>query len=329
MPAKKVNMYANEQGQYPKEMSRYAVAIDMGGTNTAFALVRDDGVIVARNSIKTRGKDAEEFFDRLSHEIKELIQGSELTSGAIRGCGIGAPCADYRTGMIEASSELPWPSPIPIGHMLRSRLAMPVTVSNDANAAAVGEMLYGVAKGMQDFILLTLGTGVGSGIVSEGRLLTGHRGFAGELGHSSVHQGEGRQCRCGRKDCVQTYCSASGVVITGRQMLAKHGLPDNEALTALEVGQAADRGEAWAMEAMEHTGEVLGRACSDFVTFSDPEAIILFGGVANSFRHIEPAMRRALEENSLSIYQNRVRILLSGLDAADAALLGSAALAFA
>lgn len=314
---------------YTNAAHRYAIGIDMGGTNTVFALVDTGGRIIASGSIKTCGGDAETFFDSLAHSIMTMTRSAGVPVASITGCGIGAPCADYRTGMIEAATDLPWPSPIPVGDMLQSRLDIPVTVSNDANAAAVGEMLYGVAKGMRDFILLTLGTGVGSGIVADGRLLTGHRGFAGELGHASVSLGEGRICGCGRKDCVQTYCSAGGVTITARRMLIKHGLPDNESLTAREVGEAADRDEQWAVETMEYTGTVLGRACSDFLTFSDPEAIILFGGVANAFRHLVPSMRRALEENSLSLYRNRVKILLSGLKESDAALLGSAALAFA
>lgn len=303
----------------------------MGGTNTVYALVDADGNIKARGSIKTAGATAEVFFDNLAHSIKELLRQANVPSGQVCGAGIGAPCADFRTGMIAAATDLPWPSPIPVRKMLWSRLAMPVAVSNDANAAAVGEMRYGAAKGMQDFILITLGTGVGSGIVSGGRLLTGHRGFAGELGHCSVKAPEGlcgcgRDCGCGRKDCLQSYCSASGLVRTGHEMMAKYKLTDRPFLTAQQVGEAAENGEQWAIDALAYTGAVLGRACSDFAAFSDPEAIILFGGVANSFRFLEGPMRKALEDNSLSLYQNRIKILLSGLDKADAALLGAAAL---
>lgn len=309
----------------------YAIGIDVGGTNTCIALVSTDGKIIARDTIPTAGKSVEDFCDAIAESTRVLSAQPDITRQEICGAGIDAPCADFRTGRIEAATNLPWPSPIPIKELLEERLNMPVTVSNDANAAAVGEKIYGAGRDINDFIFITLGTGVGSGIVSEGRLISGHRGFAGELGHCSVRTPEGftpRRCSCGRTDCLEAYCAAAGVVRTGREMLSRHGLSDNPTLTALQVGMAADRNEPWAVETLRLTGEVLGRACSDFVTFSDPEAIILFGGVANVFRHIEPSMRRALETNSLSIYQNRVKILVSGLESSDAALLGSAALAF-
>lgn len=324
------------------ECKSYAIGIDIGGTNTIFGLVGPEGNIMTRDLIPTRGETVDDYLSQLAGALRRMIAESGAETAAIGGIGLGAPCANYNNGVIEDAANLPWPSPIPVGEMLGNMMQMPVSVSNDANAAAMGELIYGAARGMKDFILLTLGTGVGSGIVCGGRLLTGHRGFAGELGHCTVRDGEKRPCACGRTDCLQTYCSASGVAVTAQQKLARRisGINgrDNSnqlrllgniplPLTARQVCEAADNGASWAREALEQTGEVLGKACADFATFSDPEAFILFGGVAGAFRHMEGAMRRAFDENALGIYRKHVRFLTSALPAADAAILGAAALA--
>lgn len=305
---------------------KYAIGIDIGGTNTALALVYGDGVVAARSSVPTAGSSPREYMNSVAAEVGRMLAAAGVRREEVAGAGIGAPCANFRTGVIEAATNMPWPSPIPLRALAEKALGMPVAVSNDANAAAVGEMRYGAARGMTDFIMLTLGTGVGSGVVVDGHLLTGFRGFAGELGHCSIRMhGPGRMCACGRPDCLQAYCSAQGVADTGREELRRHGLSASGTLTARDVGEAADRGEPWALEAMRRTGEALGRAAADFVTFSDPEAIVLFGGVAHAFPHFAPAMRRAFAENALGLYAD-VKFLASTLPAADAALLGAASL---
>lgn len=305
---------------------RYSIGIDMGGTNTVFGVVGDDGEIVARGHVPTSGSDAGTYASSLAASVGAVLSGAGISAGAVRGVGMCAPCADWRTGVIEAATDLPWPSPIPMGALLSARLGMTVRLSNDANAAAMGEMLYGAARGMTDFIELTLGTGVGAGVVSGGRLLTGHRGFAGELGHMRVPGYTPRTCACGRRGCLQTYASAGGIVRTAAIQRRAHNLPHDDTLTARDVGHAADRGEAWALETMRFTGSVLGDACADFAAFSDPGAIILFGGVAESFRHMAPAMEEALRDNALSLYHG-IRILRSELPHGDAAVLGAAACA--
>lgn len=304
---------------------RYAIGIDMGGTNTAFGLVDvANGKIVARGNIPTSGNNVTEYVTSLAEAVDDMVTSVGVGREVISGVGMCAPCADYRSGVIEDAVDLPWPSPIPMGKLLSERLGVPVRLSNDANAAAMGEMLYGAARGMKDFIELTLGTGVGSGIVCDGHLLTGHRGFAGELGHCHVNY-KPRLCSCGRMGCLQTYASAKGVVETAHNIRLSLKCDCYESLTAQAVGEAADHGEAWALETLELTGEVLGIACADFVAFSDPEAIILFGGVAKSFRHIAPAMEKALHEKALGLYHG-VKILESALSQGDVAILGASAL---
>ena len=305
---------------------KYAIGADIGGTNTALALVCDDGVVAMRSALPTAGGTPREYMQALAAEVDRMLSASGVKREEVAGIGMGAPCANFRTGVIEAATNMPWPSPIPLRTLAEKTLRLPVAVSNDANAAAVGEMRYGAARGMTDFIMLTLGTGVGSGVVVDGHLLTGFRGFAGELGHCSIRvHGQGRKCACGRPDCLQAYCSARGVADTGREELRRHGLSAPEALTARDVGEAADRGEQWALETMRRTGEALGRGVADFVTFSAPEAIILFGGLARAFRHFAPAMKLAFRENALGLYAD-VKFLASTLPEADAALLGAASL---
>lgn len=311
------------------DQKEYAAGIDIGGTNTVMALVDRRGQILCRCSVPTTGYvDVESFVADIS---KRLLDMSAHIGGTITGIGVGAPCANSRTGEIEAATDLPWPSPIPLARMLERTTSRPVMLANDANAAAIGEMDYGVARGLRDFILITLGTGVGSGIVSDGRLIDGHRAFAGELGHVRTWRNEGRPCGCGRKDCLQTYCSAKGVVATALHLLesdTESSLRNIEPskLTSKDVAEAANAGDALAIETLRFTGEVLGESCAHFAAFSDPEAIILFGGVAQAGEELTRAMTEAFKRNALFLYKDHVNFMLSGLPHADAALLGASAL---
>lgn len=314
---------------------KYAVGIDIGGTNTVVAVVDRRGEILSRGEIRTNccGDNIGKYIDVLASEISQVINMS-CTSEDVVGIGIGAPCANFINGVIEAATDLPWPSPIPLKDMVEKTTGLPVAVTNDANAAAAGEMNYGAARGMSDFIMITLGTGVGSGIVCNGVLLTGHQGFAGELGHCSVRRESDRDCGCGRKGCLQTYCSASGVVRTALELMANSLQPSSlrsvapEVLTSRMVYDAAVGGDALAMETLRFTGEILGECCADFASFSDPEAIILFGGVAKAGKLITEPMREAMERRILHLYKGKVRILTSTLPEAEAAILGAAALAW-
>ena len=310
-----------------------SAGIDIGGTNSRMALVSEEGKIISDASIPTRGESAESFVGILADTLKRLLSEAGISQEELAGIGVGAPCANEANGIIEAATDLPWPSPIPLADLIRRYFPdVRVRISNDANAAAVGEMRYGAASDTRNLIMITLGAGGGSGMVCDGRLLNGSRGFAGELGHCSVRGGEGRRCSCGRTDCLQTYCSASGVVTTAKKMLAASEAPSMlrhcETLTAKDIFDAAAKGDAMALEVWRFTGEVLGRACADFATFSDPDTIIFFGGVAGAFPFMEKSIRDALESNTLHLYRNRIRLKRSSLPASEAALLGAAALVF-
>ncbi len=306
----------------------------MGGTNSEFAVVNARGEIVGRDSIPTAGhNDIYEYIARLKNGVDALLKRTD-TQGRVRAIGVCAPCANRYTGCIEASTNLPWPSPIPLASLLEQAFSLPASITNDANAAAAGEMAYGRARGMKNFIMITLGTGVGSGIVCDGHLLSGTRGFAGELGHVIVDAGSERDCGCGRRGCLETYCSASGVVRTALEMLSASGdeseLRDipTESLTAKVICEAARRGDKIAGEVYDFTGRMLGRACANFAAYTDPEAFILFGGVSKAGDLIAVPMRAAMEESMLHLYKDRVEILFSSLRDAEAALLGASALAW-
>ena len=246
---------------------------------------------------------------------------------------MGAPNANYYTGQIEQAPNLPWKGTVPLARMLQERLTLPVTLTNDANAAALGEMTYGVARGMKDFIMITLGTGVGSGIVINGRLVYGHDGFAGELGHVIVRRG-GRLCGCGRRGCLETYCSATGIVRTVHEMLSSTDTPSLlrdiplDKVTSKDIYDAAEQGDKLALEIFRFTGTVLGEAFADFIAFSSPEAIVLFGGLAKAGEYIMAPIREAMDANVMSIYKGKTRLLTSALKDSDAAVLGASALAW-
>ena len=310
----------------------YVVGIDMGGTNTVFGFVDARGLVVASNSIKTR-KHAkfEDYINELCTELNRLITDNNLVD-KIYGIGVGAPNANYFTGMIEDGVNLPWPTPIPFAKMLSEKMGVPVAITNDANAAAIGEMTYGAARGLKDFIMITLGTGVGSGIIINGQLVYGHDGFAGELGHMIVKRNNGRLCACGRSGCLETYCSATGVARTAREYLELTDTPSllrdipSDEITSKDVYDAAVNGDKLANDVFTFTGTVLGEALADFTVFSAPEAFILFGGLAKAGDLLLKPVREAMEKNMLSIWKGKVKVILSELKEADAAVLGASAL---
>ena len=308
----------------------YVVGMDIGGTNTVFGVVDSRGNVLASDSVKTQQyAEVNEYVDAVCKKLLPLLQqfgGAEK----IKGMGVGAPNGNYYSGTIEFAPNLPWKGVIPLAAMFEERLGIPTALTNDANAAAIGEMTYGAARGLKDFIMITLGTGVGSGIVINGQLVYGHDGFAGELGH--VVDPAGRQCGCGRKGCLETYCSATGVARTAREFLVARSEPSllrnipSEEIQSKDVYDAAVKGDKLALEIFEFTGKVLGTALANFVAFSSPEAIILFGGLAKSGDYIMKPIQKALEENVLNIYKGKTKLLLSQLKDADAAVLGASAL---
>ena len=307
-----------------------AIAIDIGGTNTYFALIDSEGNILDKKSVPTQGhKDLNAYLCTLFAGLYDIAGDHSIS-----GIGIGAPCANYETGEIEAATDLPWPSPIPLKAIFEKEFGVPVFVSNDAKVAAMGEMMFGAARGMDNFIMITLGTGVGSGIVCDGKILSGRNGFAGELGHVTVSYDKKRPCKCGRYDCLQNYCSASGVVDTAINLL--HDTKEDsllrdikeEDLTPKYIYECAEKGDGLSIRVYEETGKVLGKACANFAAFSAPEAFVFFGGVSKALKLMEPSIRQAMEDNILFLYKNKVKILQSGLEEADAALLGASALVF-
>ena len=309
----------------------YVIGVDLGGTNTVFGIVDARGNVVVNASIKTAvHNEIELYLDDLVVGLNMLI---EQVGGKdkIRGIGVGAPNGNYFNGSIEFAPNLPWKGKIPLAQMLQERIGIPVALTNDANAAAIGEMTYGAARGMKDFIVITLGTGVGSGIVVGGQLVYGHDGFAGELGHMIVRR-NGRMCGCGRQGCLETYTSATGVARTAREYLSIRSdesllrAVDVESITSKDVYDAAMQGDALALEIFEATGAILGESFADFVTFSSPEAIILFGGLTKSGDLLMNPIKHHMEKNLLPIYKGKTKLLFSQLKESDAAVLGASAL---
>ncbi|MBQ4344873.1 MAG: ROK family protein [Muribaculaceae bacterium] len=310
----------------------YVLGIDIGGTNTVFGIVDARGVVLASSAIKTqKHNNINDYIDELYTEIMRLLDLNDAVD-KIHGIGIGAPNANYFTGIIEDGVNLPWPTPIPLAQIVSEKFGIPVAITNDANAAAIGEMTYGAARGLKDFIMITLGTGVGSGIVINGQLVYGHDGFAGELGHVIMKRNNGRLCGCGRTGCLEAYCSATGVARTAREFLEARtdesllrNIP-TEDITSKDVYDAAVAGDKLAQDVFEFTGNLLGEAFADFTVFSSPEAIILFGGLAKSGDLLLKPLRNSMEKNMMGIFKGKVRILLSELKEADAAVLGASAL---
>lgn len=310
------------------------IGLDLGGTNSVFGVVDSKGEIIATTSIKTQAYPSVDQY--VMESVKAVKQIAEQVGGMekIRAMGIGAPCGNYYKGTIEHAANLVWAKGIvPLANMFVNELGIPVVVTNDAKAAAMGEMKYGVAVGMNNFVELTLGTGVGSGIVANGQLIYGFDGFAGELGHMIVEP-DGRPCGCGRKGCLETYCSATGVVRTAIAMLEESSeatsLRDiaTDKLTSYEVYKAAMAGDAMAQEVFKQTGRRIGIACANIATFLSPEAFIFFGGLAQAGELLLRPIEKAYNENVLSLYKGKARFLMSGLDGAKAAILGASAIAW-
>ena len=310
----------------------YVIGLDLGGTNSVFGIVDSRGEIKATTAIKTQVYD--NVADYVDASVKALEPIIEQVGGIekIKAMGIGAPNGNYYNGTIEFAPNLVWGRDgiVPLADMFKERLGIPVALTNDANAAAIGEMIYGVARGMKNFIMITLGTGVGSGIVVNGQLVYGSDGFAGELGHVVVRR-DGRPCGCGRKGCLETYCSATGMARTARELLSTTEQPsllrelNPDEITSLDIAIAAGKGDKLANEIFEFTGQILGEACSDFAAFSSPEAFIFFGGVTKAGDLIMNPIKKAYEENVLKIYKDKAQFLVSGLEGSSAAVLGASA----
>ena len=311
----------------------YVVGIDMGGTNTKFGIVDARGNVLNSSSIKTQQyTDINEYCDILCQEIMKLVEaqgGIEL----VRGVGAGAPNANYYTGNIENAANLPWKGIVPFAEMISERLGVPCRITNDANAAAMGEMTYGVAKGMKNFIMITLGTGVGSGIVIDGKVVYGHDGFAGELGHTKIiRDASARECGCGQKGCIEAYASANGVARTAQEWLSTSDRPSLlreiplDKVTSKDVFDAAMKGDEMAKQIFEYTGDLLGQKLADFVAFSAPEAIVLFGGLTKAGDILMEPIVRSLNTNVVRFWKNKVKVLFSSLKDSDAAILGASAL---
>lgn len=316
------------------------IGIDIGGTNTNWGIVSQDGHILHTGHLPTQtAKDPVDFFKALYHQIEPAI--SLYNHNEIKGVGIGAPQTNFHTGNMMNAANMPWKGMVPIREIATSIFQLTVQVTNDANAAAIGEMAYGAAKGMRDFIVVTLGTGLGSGIVSNGQLLYGHHGMAGELGHTIVSR-EGRTCGCGRKGCLETYVSATGIVRTAKELLEKEKAIEttnsiktgvlqttykkNENIQAHQIHEAALSGDPLAIQIFNETGTILGRALANVVAITEPEAIILFGGLAKAGALLFEPTLNAMEANLLDCYRNQVKLIPSGLQEREASILGCAAL---
>lgn len=313
-------------------MKPYVLGIDIGGTNSVFGLVDTRGMVIASGSIKTaKHSNIADYIDELYTEAMRLIEANDAVD-KIHGIGIGAPNANYFTGTIEDGVNLPWPTPIPLAELVSEKFGIPVAITNDANAAAIGEMTYGAARGLKDFIMITLGTGVGSGIVINGQVVYGHDGFAGELGHMIVKRNNGRLCGCGRTGCLEAYCSATGVARTAREFLEIRTEPSTlrnlpiDQITSKDVYDAAMNGDQLAKDVFDYTGKILGEAFCDMMVFSSPEAFILFGGLAKSGELLLKPLRNAMDLNMMGIFKGKAKVLLSELKEADAAVLGASAL---
>ena len=312
----------------------FVVGIDVGGQTSKIGVVDARGTVLAQTVIRTDTyEDIEPFIAELSDAVKKVIKEAGV-EGNVRGIGVGAPNGNYYTGTIENAPNLRWGhNRVEFAKLLSEAMGgLPVALTNDANAAAVGEMTYGAARGMKNFIMITLGTGVGSGIVINGEVVYGHDGFAGELGHTAAVRNNGRYCNCGKTGCLEAYCSAMGVARTAREWLELSDEPsvlrnlDN--IASKDVYDAAKDGDKLALKIFEFTGKILGRSFADFVAFSAPEAIVLFGGLARAKEFLTEPIEEAMNANLLPLWKNKVKIVYSQLKESDAAILGASALAW-
>ena len=313
----------------------YVVGIDIGGQTSKIGVVDARGTVLAQTVIRTDNhSEVDLYIAELADAVKKVIREAKV-EGAVRGIGVGAPNANYYDGTIENAVNISWGGgkSINFSKLLSEAMGgLPVALTNDANAAAVGEMTYGAARGMKNFIMITLGTGVGSGIVINGEVVYGHDGFAGELGHVAAVRNNGRFCNCGKTGCLETYASATGVARTAREWLELTDEPsvlrnlDN--IASKDVFDAAKEGDKLALKIFEFTGKILGRSFADFIAFSAPEAIVLFGGLARAKEFLTEPIESAMNANVLPLWKNKVKLVYSQLKESDAAILGASALAW-
>ena len=318
-----------------QELKPFVIGLDLGGTNSVFGIVDQRGQVLATNTIKTQTYTTVEDFVSAGVEALKPIVAKVGGIGQIKAMGIGAPNGNFYKGTIEFAPNLSWghEGTVPLAAMFEKHLKIPVGLTNDANAAAIGEMQYGVARGMKNFIMITLGTGVGSGIVITGQVVYGCDGFAGELGHSIFFRGgEGRLCGCGRKGCIETYCSATGVARTAREFLKNSDEVSLlreikvEDITSLDVSIAAGQGDKLAKRVFDFTGDILGQACADFAAFSSPEAFVFFGGLTKAGDLLMKPLKKSYDAHVLRIFKDKAKFLVSSLDDASAAVLGASAI---
>ncbi len=318
----------------PQTLKPYVIGLDLGGTNSVFGIVDSRGDIKATTAIKTQAYDNVEDYVKASIEALNIIIDQVGGIENIKAMGIGAPNANYYKGTIEFAPNIAWAHSccVPLAEMFSKELGVPVAITNDANAAALGEMNYGVARGMKNFIMLTLGTGVGSGIVINGQMVYGCDGFAGELGHVIMRRDNGRSCGCGRTGCLEAYCSATGVARTAREFLSTSDMPSllreykPEDITSLEVSIAAGKGDELAKKVYDFTGEMLGEACADFAAFASPEAFVFFGGLTKAGDLIMEPIKKSYDEHVMPVFKGKAQFLISGLDGSSAAVLGASAI---
>ena len=309
-----------------------AIGIDIGGTNTKYGLVNHRGAIIEKGELRTdEHSTVESYIDALYDVLKPIIS-KHKNDGKVKGIGIGAPNGNFYTGTIDYAPNLHWKGIVPLAKMVTQKFGLPAALTNDANAAAVGEMNYGAARGMRDFIMITLGTGVGSGIVSNGQLILGHDGFAGELGHTIIRPGGRKHWSTKLDGSLEAYCSATGIVLTAKELLLQSNEEsllrayNQDEMSSRDVYDCAMRGDNIAKEVYQFTGQILGESLANFVMFSSPEAIILFGGVIKAGDLIMQPTRAHMEKNVLPIFQNKIKLVFSELKEADAAILGASAL---
>lgn len=308
------------------ESKKLALGVDIGGTNSKFGLVDENGELYYSNSIKT---DTSATPNLLVNAIYDDIKENTSLLDDIGGIGIGAPNGNYFSGSIEFAPNLHWKGIIPLASIFEQRFGVKAVLTNDANAAAVGEQLYGNAKDLTNFVTITLGTGVGSGVIADNRLIYGHNGFAGEYGHIRVVK-DGRNCGCGRKGCLETYASATGVVksieLFESEYKSVSKIHEIENPHAENVFELAQKGDIFCSEIIDYTAEILGNALADFACFSDPQAYVLFGGMARSGQFFAQKVKGYMEEGILNIYKGKIEIRLSSLHDKNAAVLGAASL---
>lgn len=313
--------------------NEFAIGIDIGGTNTKYGLVNHRGEILQKGELRTDAyPKVEEFIDDLYEVLTPIIK-ENVDDGKVKGIGVGAPNGNFYTGTIEYAPNLHWQGIVPVTNLVTQKFGLPSALTNDANAAAVGEMNYGAARGMRDFIMITLGTGVGSGIVANGQLILGHDGFAGELGHTVIRPGGRKHWSTKLDGSLEAYCSATGIVMTAKELMEQN--PDTKCLMRENDGkeldskfifECAEKGDALAVETYRFTGQILGEALANFVMFSSPQAIVLFGGVIKAGDYIMNPTKEHMEKNLLPIFQDKVKLVFSELKEADAAILGASAL---